>query len=206
MVEEGILAEIREHDVQLVALTGDIIESTGDFAVLRELCSELRRTGVRVVATLGNWEHWGEIPLAELRQLYAQFGVRLLVNEQTTVEGVAISATDDSTGGLVDFRAALPGRKGEAQVLLTHSPGVLDHAPADLPRFDLALAGHTHGGQIRLGAGAVPFVPRGSGRFVSGWYDTPVGPAYVSRGTGTSVAPVRFTCRPEFPILRLLQG
>ena len=70
----------------------------------------------------------------------------------------------------------------------------------------LNLAGHTHGGQVRFGAGLVPFVPPGSGRFVSGWYDTPAGRAYVSRGTGTSILPVRFTCRPELPVFRLRQG
>lgn len=49
-------------------------------------------------------------------------------------------------------------------------------------------------------------VPPGSGRFVSGPYETRVGPAYVSRGTGTSVVPARFLCRPELPVFRLVQG
>lgn len=205
-VEERILRALREHDVQVVALTGDIIDSSAGFAVLREFCSELAATGVRIVATLGNWEHWGEVPLDELRKLYGEHGVQLLVNEQAVIEGVAVCATDDATGGRVDFRGIRPDSKGDAKVLLTHSPVILDEMPADIPAFDLALAGHTHGGQVRLGPAAVPFVPRGSGRFVAGWYETAAGRAYVSRGTGTSIAPVRFTCRPEFPIFRLTQG
>lgn len=205
-VEERIISAIREHDVQLVVLTGDIIDSAAGFTVLRAFCSELAATGVHAVATLGNWEHWGHVPLDELRKLYSEFGVRLLANEQLIIEGIAVCATDDATGGQVDFGATRPDSKGDARILLTHSPGILDEAPEDMPTFDLALAGHTHGGQVRLGPALVPFVPPGSGRFVAGWYETAAGPAYVSRGTGTSIVPVRFTCRPELPILRLTQG
>jgi predicted MPP superfamily phosphohydrolase len=57
-----------------------------------------------------------------------------------------------------------------------------------------------------VGSAAVPFLPTGSGRFVAGWYDFRGGRAYVSRGTGTSIAPARFTCRPELPIYTLRQG
>jgi len=70
----------------------------------------------------------------------------------------------------------------------------------------LALAGHTHGGQIRMTEYFAPVRPRGSGRFVSGWYELATGPAYVSRGTGTSIVPARFSCRPELPVFRLRQG
>jgi predicted MPP superfamily phosphohydrolase len=74
------------------------------------------------------------------------------------------------------------------------------------PQVDLApyrprwmLAGHTHGGQIApLG---VPLMrPRGSGRYVSGWYRDPAPPMYVSRGIGTSVIPARYRARPEVAV------
>jgi predicted MPP superfamily phosphohydrolase len=34
----------------------------------------------------------------------------------------------------------------------------------------------------------------------------PLGRAYVSRGTGTSIAPARFACRPELPVFTLRRG
>ncbi len=49
----------------------------------------------------------------------------------------------------------------------------------------------------------VPFVPPGSGRFVAGWYRDTFAPTYVATGIGTSLAPVRFLCRPEMPIFTL---
>jgi predicted MPP superfamily phosphohydrolase len=90
-----------------------------------------------------------------------------------------------------------------ARLFLTHAPGILDEMPEGAPGFDLALAGHTHGGQV-CALGATVWVPPGSGRFRAGMYKTAKGPAYVSRGLGTSVLHARFTCRPELPVIRLV--
>ncbi len=201
-VEEAIHAAVRTQNVQLVALTGDIIDAPNRLSVLRDFCSALRRPGLSAVSTLGNWEHWGRIAPSALGKAYADVGVRLLVNETSTSGGIRIHATDDSTAGEARIDAFRDNR-GEANLLLTHSPALFDRVPKDFPGFSLALAGHTHGGQVRLGSALVPMLPEGSGRFVAGWYDAAQSRVYVSRGTGTSVLPVRFTCRPELPIFRL---
>lgn len=205
-VEAAITRKIQSTDVQLVVLTGDIIDSARHLPVLRDFCASLRKQGVAVVATLGNWEHWGDVPLPELRQTYSDLGVELLVNEAITLgDGVRAFATDDSTGGTPDLRKTLESSNTDVSVLLTHSPQFFDALPGG-SRFALALAGHTHGGQIRATEHFAPVRPRGSGRFVSGWYELAAGPAYVSRGTGTSIVPARFSCRPELPVFRLRQG
>lgn len=205
-VEESILQHIAQRGVHLVVLTGDIIDSTARLAVLKDVCRQLRSTGADVIASLGNWEHWGKIPAEDLVTAYRDAGVKLLVNEELHVRGVRIFATDDATAGKADLRQAAVRSRGLPQVLLTHSPAALDEMPGRGGHYDLALAGHTHGGQLRLSSQVVPFVPPGSGRFIAGWYETSAGPAYVSRGTGTSVLPARFMCRPELPIFRLRQG
>jgi len=61
------------------------------------------------------------------------------------------------------------------------------------------LAGHTHGGQIAP-FGWTPFRPRGSGRYVGGWYRDTVPALYVSRGIGTSVIDARHRAVPEVPV------
>jgi len=206
-VEEAIARAVRAEQVQLVALTGDIIDATRRLPLLEDFCSALRGDGRTLVATLGNWEHWGEILSSDLHSAYARGGARLLVNEfQILSDGVQLCATDDDTGGTVRLEDAVRGGGADARLLLTHSPGFLDAVSKQLAPFALTMAGHTHGGQIRLGSGLVPFVPPGSGRFVAGWYELPIGRVYVSRGTGTSILPARFTCRPELPIYRLRQA
>ena len=96
-------------------------------------------------------------------------------------------------------------------VLHTPEPRVLDRFAAD--GYDLLLAGHTHGGQLRVpGYGALVTncgIDRGR---VSGLSMHPqVSPEgdntawlHVSAGLGTSPwAPARFACRPEATLLTL---
>ncbi len=202
-LEERIVAALRKEQVQLLVLTGDIVDSPAKLELLVELCRELRALGTPVLATLGNWEHWGKIPRGELAQAYRSAGAKLLVDEFHDLDGaLGIVATDDSTGGEPRVSRAMSARiTTPASLFLTHSPELFDRLPPGL-RFDLSLAGHTHGGQVTLGAVA-PALPPGSGRFVAGWYTTSLGRAYVSRGTGTSIVPARFACRPELPIFTL---
>jgi hypothetical protein len=69
----------------------------------------------------------------------------------------------------------------------------------------LILAGHTHGGQIRLPIlGALVRHNHVGGGYVSGRLDKPGGPVLItSRGLGTSELPVRFMARPEIIRVRL---
>ncbi len=206
-VEKSIIHEIQRRQVQLVVLTGDIVEGPDRVALVQEFCRRLRGPGRTILATLGNWEHWGSVPVSFLQQSYLDCNVKLLVNEAVLVDSaVSVIATDDSTAGSVRINEAIAGRSASAvSLFLTHSPELLDRLPNSIGRFDLSLAGHTHGGQVRVGP-IVPARPAGSGRFVSGWYDISVGKAYVSCGTGLSVIPARFACRPELPVFTLRQG
>ncbi len=89
---------------------------------------------------------------------------------------------------------------------MIHAPGYVDGVPRDLASRPAAiLAGHTHGGQVRLPF-YTPYTPTGSGRFVAGWYRDTVAPLYVARGIGTIVIPARFFCPPELPIFTLRAG
>ena len=112
----------------------------------------------------------------------------------------------DLVAGPADASAAL--RLG---VLHSPEPAIMDRFAAD--GYDLLLAGHTHGGQLRVpGYGALVTncgIDRGR---VSGLSMHPeISPTggntawlYVSAGLGTSPwAPVRFACRPEATLLTL---
>jgi uncharacterized protein len=109
-----------------------------------------------------------------------------------------------------DDYSAIAGRAPEhAHVKLgvTHSPEprILDAFARD--GYDLVLAGHTHGGQLRLpGYGAIVTnceLDRARARGSSTWGDRMW--LHVSAGLGTSpYAPVRFACPPEASLLTLV--
>ncbi len=85
-------------------------------------------------------------------------------------------------------------------VLLLHYPAMADHLGHR--RFDLILAGHSHGGQVRLPFIGPLLVPSGVGRYDYGCYDTPGGPLSVSAGIGTlSSFPIRWNCPPEITLV-----
>jgi len=204
-IHDSAFAAIQKTNPQLVVLTGDTIEDPAALRVLEDFCRSLAKDGREVVATIGNWEHWGHVDLVDLERSYKRAGVRLLGNESLLLKsGLAVVATDDYCSGHDDARLALQNAPKDAiKLFLTHAPGLFDRLPKEAPSFALGLAGHTHGGQVRA-FGEPLWVPPGSGRFTSGLYQTDNGPIYVSRGIGTSILSARFTCRPELPILRLV--
>ena len=204
-LHEAVVAAIQRTAANLVVLTGDSIEDPNALGVLTELCRSMTMQGREVIATIGNWEHWGHVDMTELERAYARGGARLLGNESRLLaSGISVTATDDHCSGNDDVREALQNvPRGSIRLFLTHAPGIFDKLPDGAPKFDLGLAGHTHGGQIRA-LGVPLWAPPGSGRFRAGMYDTAKGRIYVSRGIGTSVVSARFTCRPELPIFRLV--
>lgn len=203
-IHERVVAELGRFSPDLTAITGDSVEQPEALPALRAWSSEVGRVSGVVLATPGNWEHWGSVPREDLAAAYAAGGARLLVNEAISSAGLQIVGVDDSCSGNADPRAAMGRLQGDAatRVVLTHAPGVFDELDASLPRFALGLAGHTHGGQL-CALGKSVFVPPGSGRFVEGLYECSHGPIAVSRGVGMSVIGARLTCRPELVLVTL---
>ncbi len=97
---------------------------------------------------------------------------------------------------------------GAARVVLMHNPHSFPQLPAGTA--PLALAGHTHGGQIR-----VPGLPhwswidlvRDEPSVADGWISATYGQRgnrlYVNRGLGFSTVPIRINCRPELTVFTL---
>lgn len=202
------LLERERPDV--VLLVGDICNRRSDLATLASWARHAR--GRRATfATLGNWEHDAGIDRAAGERVYAQAGVELLYNSAARVRAgkaaLTIVGIDDPVLGEPDVAAAVRDVDGAAPALwVVHGPGFVDTIPRDrFPRPAAILAGHTHGGQVRLPF-YTPYTPTGSGRFVAGWYRDTLAPLYVTRGIGTVMVPARLFCRPELAVFTLREG
>lgn len=116
---------------------------------------------------------------------------------------VELLGLDDAHIRRHDLRIAPRTRPDGFGIAVMHSP---DSAPeAAALGYELVLAGHTHGGQVRLPLlGALvtnSCMPR---RLVSGLIRLGSAVLHTSPGLGTSkYAPFRFWCRPEATILEL---
>lgn len=145
----------------------------------------------------------------DLRALLARHNVRLMDNEACPLPGTSglwLAGVDDLIEGTPDLAAALASIPADVPaILLTHNPDLA----YDLPPKPvvLALAGHTHGGQVVLpGLGAVHTQgTRLSRTHPAGYFDDVPGgiQMIVSRGMGEST-PFRFRCLPEIVVIDLL--
>lgn len=87
------------------------------------------------------------------------------------------------------------------RLCLSHTPDNI--AWAKQHQIQLMLAGHVHGGQIRVPAIGSIFVPSRYGRqFDCGTFHEPPTLLHVSRGLG-GMHPLRYNCRPEVTLLVL---
>jgi predicted MPP superfamily phosphohydrolase len=205
--ELAVVGHLNALKSDLLVLSGDVIDDAINLPVLERFLASLEPGNK--VAVLGNWEHWSGVDLSDLRALYGRHGVRLLVNEQVSYRvgkrRLAVAGLDDHTAGTPNS-AVVKGlaSHGEVSLVVQHSPSWFE-ATAALNQShpaSLCLSGHTHGGQIAP-FGMAMWTPRGSGHFIAGRYELRSCPLYISRGIGTSIAPLRIGARPEIALFKL---
>ncbi len=204
-----LAAKVNLLKPDLIFFTGDALERASDLPVLNEFL-QLLSFEIKKVAILGNWEYWGGINLAELKSLYQKHNCDLLINHtkqyQFNGKSVLITGVDDFVGGDANVTAAIKAFKpSDCHIVLNHCPEYAELIDRELTvkqKADVILCGHTHGGQINL-FGFVPFLPRGSGSYVKGWFKVGKTDMYVSKGIGTSLFPVRFGSRAEVGVFHI---
>lgn len=198
-LQQRLLERLHDARADLIVFTGDMIDRPDGRTVLDAFLAECP-SGPRRVAIPGNWEYWSSVPIEEHARIHRSHGAEWLVNRSIVVSlgdrRLRITGLDDLVGGSPDAAGAVAGAEpADGHLLLLHCPALRD-LPGGAVTADIALAGHTHGGQVAP-LGFAPVRPPGSGRYVAGWYRDPGAPMYVSRGIGTSIIPVRIGATPE---------
>jgi predicted MPP superfamily phosphohydrolase len=193
--ETRLLELLDQEKPDLIVITGDTVSRRATPRQIREFYARLHAP-LGVYFVRGNWEnrsHAGRPPS----------NVTVLSNQSAKVrDDLYVVGLDDMLTGKPDLAAALKDVPPEAyKIALFHSPGFF---PQVAGQVQLALAGHTHGGQVRIPFVPPVWTPAGSGPFVHGWYEQGDSRLYVSRGIGMSFIPIRFLCRPELAIITLV--
>lgn len=200
----SVVERVVAAEPDLVVLLGDHLADVWggthlDPEPVAQALAGLRSGGAPVVGVLGNhdWYAGGH----RVRRAFEQAGLPVLEESAVPVlDGrLWVAGVGDLWERNPSVPAALAGIPADATVLLlTHNPDVVLDVPSSVP---LVLAGHTHGGQVRiLGRGVHTVSERTGNRWSSGWY--PADRLFVTPGIGSSIAPVR-TVVPEVPVLVL---
>ena len=197
-----IVQRVVDARPDLVVMLGDhMVEvawgTVHDVDVVAEALSGL--ASLPVVGVLGNhdWDAGGE----QVRAALERVGLPVLEESAVPVlDGrLWVAGVGDLWRRKPSPAAALAQVPADAPVvLLTHNPDVVLEVPPTVP---LVLAGHTHGGQVRIGNRVLHTISKKHGnRWSHGWY--PEDRLFVTAGLGTSKWPIRNVV-PEVPVLVL---
>src|SRR5262249_14639061 len=141
----------------------------------------------------GNHDYWSRAPFEEISKCFAGTGGAWVIDEQRTIADGEINLI--GIAHLDQRRLAALHKTESKNILLMHYPAWVKQLGG--MKFDLMLAGHSHGGQVRIpffGPVAVPF---SVDQYDLGLFQTKSGPLYVTSGIGWYPIPIRFNCRPE---------
>jgi len=200
----------------IIVLPGDTVHAVRDVDACLSALSELTAP-YGIWASLGNHEHgfvWfskyigtaPELSVDEWRQVYGGVGIGLLVNEARSIERngarIWLLGVDDAYSGRDDLAATLDAVETDAfRLAITHSPDLLDDPR--IGELDLVLAGHTHGGQVRIPGLGPLWAPCRRPRDRSGGLIRANGTLmYVTRGAGEGT-PLRLFCPREVTLITL---
>lgn len=200
---ERVCRAVREIEVDLVVLTGDYMTKPGDeppaMAMLERLASCWR-------SRLGAFGVFGNHDTSSFaRRAQAIHNVSWLINTYADVEGaplrvVGVSYPEDLLGATLDA----PDDDRFA-ITLAHYPTLI-YGASELG-IPLVLAGHTHGGQIRVHAGLAPHtssdLTAGLASGVLRYRDTL---CCISRGLGEAMIDLRINCPGQAPLYTLRRG
>lgn len=193
---------LRDLGPDLVVIGGDFVSDSprGIATVVAALDGAI--PAERGFYVFGNHDGW--VGRRHLRPHLARLGLVELSNRGVRLElagnPVWLCGLADRDTAEPDLAAALDGRRPEDYtVLLTHHPDeILSLKPGDA---DLVLAGHTHGGQVRicgrpLWTNSALGIPGGSGLL-----ENDACTAYVTAGVGSVAVPVRIGVPPEIALI-----
>lgn len=221
------VAELIEAKPAVALISGDFIYHPGlniqsEVETAVDIVRPLVKAGIPTYAVLGNHDYGmsgqsasPKVTEAErLRTALEAAGIEVLENESVQLKLPDSNESLDLVGvGSLwakrdDVKRALSGlSNGRPRITIMHNPDSFEQFPANSAPF--AVAGHTHGGQVRI-----PGTPQWSWLRLTqpdkvhadGWakdYGQSGNQLYVNSGIGMSIAPIRLFCPPKLTLFTL---
>ena len=193
---QKVVDTINRTHADAVCFTGDLMENSKYLDECMQLLSQINKP---VYGVPGNHDVWERLPFDKIRSCFRKTGGDWLNDTNAVALNGRILFLGCSGAGLPLSNNALPA--ATKRILLCHYPIIADRL-ADR-RFDLILAGHTHGGQVRIPLLSSSIMSYDILPYDRGLFQTTAGPLYVNPGIGSFYLDLRFFCRPEITIVEL---
>jgi len=193
---ESVIQKINALSPEFVCFTGDLIEKT---QYLDEALKILSRIKSPLYGVPGNHDYWSHAPFNVIAKCFSGTGGAWLMDENRLVAGGSINIIGATCTSAND---RLPSLDPKARnILLMHYPAWFKRLRDQ--KFNLMLAGHSHGGQVRIPFYGALVVPFGVDEYDLGLFQTNLGPLYVNSGIGWFHINVRFNCRTEITVIEI---
>jgi predicted MPP superfamily phosphohydrolase len=191
---EHVMEQCAKWQPDLVTVTGDIVDDDDHVRWVVPVLGRLK-WGIAAFAILGNHDQWYDVGL--IRRRVRRTGITMLGNAwtQLAVRGEPMIVIGNETPWFAPGPDLRDCPQGPFRLCLSHTPDNIAWARAN--SIDLILAGHVHGGQVRLPLIGSVLVPSRYGRrYDCGIFDEPPTVMHTSRGL-SGQEPLRYGCRPE---------
>ena len=208
---EKLLDYVRDLEPDCIAVVGDLLHEEEQLAMVPAVARGLAAVAPTYYVT-GNHE-WAAGVAPELEEPLTSYGVHVLSNEYVMLEQggdrIALLGAEDANGyadqpTVADLAQEVRAREGEVYtILLSHRNNHYEQYAA--AGIDLTLAGHAHGGLIRLPGTDGLIGPKRElwPAYTAGLYDLDYGQMVVSRGLGNQFPCFRLFNRPDVPLVVL---
>lgn len=208
---ENLIARISAESPDLVLIGGDLVINGiigGRPIPPMEVASLLGKlkAPLGVFAVLGNHDWWHGGP--KVSTALQSHGIKVLENRAQLIDRPdgtklwLVGIGDDFTNHADAHQAFSATDTLWPKIVFMHDPGALFQIK---DRFNIAFAGHLHGGQIFVpGLGALVTPGRAPREWANQqWVEFELGALLVSSGIGTSILPIRLNVPPEFVVAKL---
>lgn len=192
-----VVKTINALQPDFTCFTGDLIEKAKFLPEALEILSQIKSP---MFGVPGNHDYWSRVSFEPIRECFAATGGAWLMDESRVIADGKIQLTGITC---MQPRGFVPPSSPEARnILLMHYPGHVNRLGGR--KFDLILAGHSHGGQVRIPFYGAVIVPVDVDGYDLGLYQTERGPLYVNAGIGyISNYHFRFNCPPEITVIEI---
>ncbi|MBI2252591.1 MAG: metallophosphoesterase [Armatimonadetes bacterium] len=203
-----VIHKINQLQADFIFITGDLMDRRKQVEIDRYISIlGLLRAKSGIYAVLGNHDQSKEIK--ELLNSLEKIKIKVLINESEKISlngfHFWILGVNDPYIGRDNLKLALEGiPEDNFKLLLSHSPDILRRIESK--KINLILAGHTHGGQVRLPffKTLIPFSTyKEINYYSSGLFKIKDSWIYVNRGLGMDNLPFRFLSSPEITVLKI---